>query len=67
MRGSSGFFGIAVFNVLIALFCGFCWVGNIVKLAKCDWSVQGTWKGEIIHAIGLIGPAAVVTFWFDEN
>lgn len=49
------------------IFTGVCWVGNIVKLAQCDWSNQGSWKGEIIHSIGIFGPTSLVTFWFDDK
>jgi hypothetical protein len=39
-----------------------CWIVNVVKLVNCDF--EGPWKDEIIHAIGLIGPAAGITAWF---
>ena len=42
-----------------------CWIGNLVKLLNCDF--EPSWKGEIVHAIGLIPPAALVTVWFNEK
>lgn len=39
-----------------------CWVVNLVMLLSCDF--QEPWKDEIVHAIGLIGPAAGITVWF---
>jgi len=42
-----------------------CWIGNLYKLTQCDFAPS--WKGEIIHAVGLIPPAAVVTVWFSDK
>jgi hypothetical protein len=59
--------GLMVVTLAIIIFCAGCWIGNAVKLARCDWSPDGSWKGEVIHAIGLMGPVAVVTVWFDDK
>lgn len=58
---------VVVFFISIWLFVAGCWVGNLVKLVKCDWDASGSWKGEIVHAIGLIPPAPVVTVWFNDK
>jgi hypothetical protein len=39
-----------------------CWVVNLIMLLNCDFAEP--WKQEIIHAIGLVGPAAGITVWF---
>ena len=45
-----------------------CWIGNVVKLARCDWSDTGTWKGEVVHLIGVfVPPASAITVWSDEK
>lgn len=50
------------------LFFGGCWIGNVVKLARCDWSDTGTWKGEVVHLIGVfVPPASAITVWSDEK
>lgn len=54
-----------VINLLIALACASCWVMNLVKLTRCDF--EAPWKGEIIHVVGLAGPASLVTVWFDDK
>lgn len=42
------------------------WITNIVRLCKCDFA--SPYKGEIIHAVGvIIPPAAVVTVWFNDK
>ena len=65
MRFTSDGLSIAGFVVVIAvwLFGAITYVGNIVQLTKCDWSNEGSWKGEIVHVIGLIPPCSVVTVW----
>lgn len=61
--------GVGLIGAIIAfiIFTGWCYIGNIVKLAQCDWKAEGSWKGEIIHAVGLLPPAAYVTYWFDDK
>lgn len=49
--------------LVIWLFVVGCWIGNVVKLVKQDF--EPPYKSEVIHAVGLIGPASVVTVWFD--
>ncbi len=44
-----------------------CWGVNLGKLIQCDFDAP--YKGEIVHAIGVvIAPASLITVWFsDEN
>lgn len=50
---------VVVFGFLVG-----CYVGNVIKLVNCDFDSSGSWKGEIVYAIGLTG-AAPITVWFD--
>ena len=56
---------LVVFQIILALTIGTAWCVNLYKLINCDF--EAPYKGEIVHAIGLIPPAALVTVWFDEN
>ena len=59
--------GVALFNVIIFVFCVGCWIGNAVKLIQYDdWSSNGNWKGEIVHTAGLVFPLSVITVWVDD-
>ena len=60
------FWFMAIF-VLSLVFMFGCWAANAVKLASCDFDENGSWRGEIIHAIGIIPPAALVTVWFNDK
>ena len=55
--------GCALSPLFIWLYFGICWVVNLAMLLRCDFEGP-SWRDEIIHAIGLIGPAAGVTVWF---
>jgi hypothetical protein len=44
---------------------GTAWCVNLYKLTQCDFAPS--WKGEILHAVGLIPPAALVTVWFSDK
>jgi hypothetical protein len=55
--GNLGLWAFAVWLYFIV-----SWIINLVKLISCDF--EGPWKDEIVHAIGLIGPAAGITVWF---
>lgn len=61
MRKNSGL-GIALIPIIMWGYFGLCWIVNLVQLLHCDF--EGPWKQEIIHAIGLVGPAAGITVWF---
>lgn len=56
---------VIFFNIAIALIIGASWIVNLVKLIKCDF--EAPYKGEIVHAIGLIPVASVVTVWFSDE
>lgn len=53
--------GIGV--ALIYLYAIIAWIVNLVQLLNCDFAGP-VYREEIIHGIGLIGPAAMVTCWF---
>lgn len=56
------------FTFMIGLWLVFavCWVANVVRLIGCDFNAP--YKGEIIHAVGVVvPPAAVVTVWFGDK
>ena len=49
----------SVFFTLVMLFFYF---GNIVKFTRCDF--EPNYQCEIVHAVGIFGPPALVTYWF---
>lgn len=63
IAGIVGFFAIIIASIVV-------WIVNAFKLAglvmgmNWDSIAQNDWSGIIVHAIGLIGPAAWVTVWF---
>ena len=60
MRGIIWFFLV----LIIQLYSVGSYVGNVVRLVQCDWSGQGSWKGEVVHAVGVfIPPVSLVTVW----
>jgi len=54
-----------IFQIAVFLFVGTTWCVNLVKLTRCDF--EPSYKGEVIHAVGLIPFAAPVTVWFDDK
>jgi len=56
---------IKVLLICFWLFIIGCWIGNAIKLVSCDF--KEPYKGEIIHTIGLFGPAACITVWSDDK
>ena len=40
-----------------------CWVTNLVKLIGSDF--EAPYKREVVHGIGVLGPASLVTVWFN--
>lgn len=56
---------ILVAQIAIVAIFGTAWVVNLYKLTQCDFAPS--WKGEIIHAVGLLPPAAIVTVWFSDK
>lgn len=41
------------------------WVFNIIALTECDFAAP--YKCEVIHAVGIVPPAALVTVWFTSD
>lgn len=62
---SNAMFPVAL--VVIALWLCFitAWFVNGYKLIQCDF--EAPYKGEIVHAIGLVPPLAVFTVWSDDK
>jgi hypothetical protein len=56
-------FGIIVLSIWLLIIGS--WVGNFFKLLNCDF--EPSYKGEIIHAIGLVPVASVITVWYDDK
>lgn len=56
----------AIVVIAIQIFFAVSWGMNVYRLAKCDF--EPSYKGEIIHGIGLFTPISVVTGWvnFDK-
>ncbi len=50
--------------LLLALF-GTAWFVNLYKFTQCDFAPS--WKGEIIHGVGIFPPASIVTVWFNDK
>lgn len=40
------------------------WIGNAVHLANCDWDKDKSWKGEIVHTLGVVSPN-LFCYWLD--
>ena len=55
--------GGGVLIVAFWLFVIGCWGVNGYKLTKCDFDAP--YKCEGVHAVGLVGPMAVFTVWYD--
>jgi len=53
--------GFSIFMFAVSLFAAGCWIGNVVKLTRCDF--EAPYKGEIIHAVGLIPHLSIITVW----
>lgn len=56
-----GFTLISAIIIAVNLFAAGCWIGNVVKLIRCDF--QEPYKGEIVHVIGLMPYASIITVW----
>lgn len=57
--------GGALFAFLLIVFIGVCWCVNLYKLTQCDF--QAPYKGEVVHAVGLIPLAAPFTVWNSDK
>ena len=68
MSGEKTVLGIGELMLVIWMAIVGCWVTNVVELVGCKWNhPEGNWKNEIVHGIGLLGPAALVTVWFPNK
>jgi hypothetical protein len=56
---------IIITQLLIIALVTPMWCINLVKLINCDF--KAPYKGEVIHAIGLVPPAFLITVWFNET
>ena len=56
---------LSVIFIGIWLLVAVSWISNIVKLVGCDFETP--YKCEVIHVIGLLPPASVVTVWLDTG
>ena len=54
-----------IIMTVIWIFVLGCWIGNLVKLINCDF--EAPYKGEIVHAVGLLPIASVITVWIDDK
>ena len=61
MKKQKGVTVIELLFVMIWITVTVSWFINAYKLIQCDF--EPSYKSEIIHAIGLLGPTAVVTVW----
>lgn len=59
---NKGCLGLSMIPLLIWIYGIGAWIVNLIILLGCDFAEP--WRDEIIHAIGLIGPAAMITVWF---
>ena len=59
----TGLFGLVVIAVVLTIIVS--WIGNIYKLTQCDFA--SPYKGEVVHAIGIIPLAAPFTVWCDAK
>ena len=64
-KNNKGFALIAILPLMFALVMGVCWCINLFKLTQCDF--EAPYKGEIIHAAGIIPPVSLVTVWFNAK
>ena len=39
------------------------WPLNVYRLIQCDFDSNKSWKGEIVHGIGIFAPTYVITAW----
>lgn len=54
--------GCFVFIIALWIYGSVAWIINLVKLLKCDFAPID--KNEIIHLIGLVPGASMITCWF---
>lgn len=54
--------GCLIFIIALWIYVPVAWVVNLVKLLSCDFAEP--YKDEIIHLIGLVPGASMITCWF---
>ncbi len=54
--------GFLIFILLLWAYGIIAWIVNLVKLLGCDF--EAPYKDEIIHLIGLVPGASMITCWF---
>jgi hypothetical protein len=56
-------------GLVVVLWISLSWGVNVYRLTNCDFDTNKSWKGEAIHAIGVITPSFLYTAWnnFDEG
>lgn len=56
---------LVLFILAFAACVAGCWIANFVKLTRCDF--EAPYKGEAIHAVGLIPVLSLATVWNDDK
>lgn len=52
-------------HVVLCVLLGTSYIVNVMKLADCDFKAPYTC--EVVHAVGIFPPAAVITVWFKDD
>jgi hypothetical protein len=63
MKKAKGYTSIHLLFIFLFLFICVSWIKNLLMLIDCDF--EAPYKAEVVHTIGLIPPAAMVTAWID--
>ena len=58
---------LTIAMIAINIFIAGTWIVNAYKLVNCDWKEGGSWKGEIIHAIGIVPGVSVFTAFNNDK
>lgn len=56
---------VTVAFLILILFVLGTWVTNLAKLNDCDFI--SPYRCEVVHGLGLFGPIALVTVWFETD
>ena len=56
--------GGAAFTAALIILLG-AWPLNLVRFIQCDFSSEGTFKGEVLHGMGIFTPICLITAWSD--
>lgn len=52
--------GVAIFNIIIAIFLTTCWIINLIQFCNCDF--EAPYKKETIKGIGIAGFSFATVF-----